>query len=117
MTTQTLKLNKFHTNIVNNNDLEKRVFRGMVYFSSFLVLCYFLLLSNMVWNIVSRKSLETQAMHLNNEVSNLELQYLASADKIDLDLAHSMGFTETKNKQFAKNTALGGLNTIAYNGL
>ena len=114
MTTQAIRLK---TNIINNSDLERRMFRAMLYTVGFLVLGYVFILSNMVWNIVSRKNIQTESLALSNEVNALELQYSSLSKGIDLNLASSLGFKETKNKEFATRKALGSLNTIAYNEL
>ncbi|MCX6758042.1 MAG: hypothetical protein NTZ44_04145 [Candidatus Nomurabacteria bacterium] len=108
MTTQTLKLNKFNTNIVNNNNLEKRVFNTILSIIVFLVLCYILLLGNIVWNIVARKNLEVNARNLSTEVSSLELNYLSLSNKIDLNLAQSLGFKDV-TKVYTSRQKLGSL--------
>ena len=48
------------------------------------------------FNIVERKALEGRALTLSNEVGNLELEYLSVSQKVDLNLAYSLGFKETK---------------------
>ena len=113
MTTQTLKLK---TGIVNNNDLQQRMFRALVYSVGFLMLCYVFLLGHMVYNIVARKNLETHARTLTTEVSTLELRYLALSSNVNLTLAHSLGFNESTQKAFTKATALGSL-TLTQNEL
>ena len=50
----------------------------------------------MVLNIVERRSLETDARSLSNEVRSLEVIYLSLSNNIDLPLSHSLGFQETK---------------------
>ncbi len=112
MTTQTLKIN---TTIINNSDLKKRIFNILVFTGGALALGYMLLLSNMVWNIVARKNLETQARSLSTEVSSLELEYLSLSGKVDLNMAHSMGFKET-SISYANRKSLGSL-TLAPNEL
>ena len=67
----------------------------------------------MVFNIVERKALEGRALTLSNEVGNLELEYLSVSQKVDLNLAYSLGFKETK-KTFANRKALGSI-SIAKN--
>ncbi|MES2416184.1 MAG: hypothetical protein V4504_00565 [Patescibacteria group bacterium] len=110
MTTQTLKIN---TNIVNNSNFKKSFFNILLYVAGFLAICYVFILINMVWNIVSRKNLETQARELNTQVSTLELEYLSLSNKIDINLAYSLGFKETK-KEFANRKNLGSV-AIAKN--
>ena len=110
MTTQTLKIN---TDILNNKDANKRFLNGLFYTAGILAICYVFILTNMVWNIVDRKSLENQSRDLNTEVSTLELQYLSLSNKIDINLAYSLGFKETK-KEFANRKTLGSV-AIAKN--
>lgn len=113
MTTQSLKLK---TNIINNNDIQKRIFHSMIYTIIFLAVCYVLLLGSMVWNIVARKNIELQATTLGTQVSSLELQYLDLSGKVDLNMAYAMGFKEI-NKSFAKRQASLGSVIVAQNEL
>ena len=69
-----------------------------------LALFYFIFLANMVWNIVERKSLESYANTLGNEVGRLELEYLSLSEKVDLSLAHSLGFVEPDAKYATRQT-------------
>ncbi len=79
---------------VINNDLEQRILRSILWSFGALALLYILLLGNMVFNIVERKSLEAEAHALTNEVGDLELNYLSASNGIDLDYSHSLGFQE-----------------------
>ncbi len=113
MTTQALKLNtkinsRINSGIINNNDLYNRIFHTILYTVGFLALCYVLILSNIVWNIVARKNAQSQARVLSTEVSTLELNYLSLSDKIDLNLAHSLGFKEV-SKSYATRKNIGSL--------
>ncbi len=101
--------------IVNNSDLSHKLLRFLLTSLGALALCYAFLIATMVFNIVERRSLEADARDLGNEVGELELEYLAASNKIDLNLAASMGFTEGK-KQFATRTSLGSLK-VATNEL
>ena len=77
--------------------MQKRILNFMLWTLGVLILGYVLLLGNMVFNIVERKALEGRALTLSNEVGNLELEYLSVSQKVDLNLAYSLGFKETKN--------------------
>jgi hypothetical protein len=57
---------------------------------------YIFLVTNMIFNIVERRSLEINARALAEEVRDLEYTYLSVSTGVDLALAHSLGFTETK---------------------
>lgn len=115
MKTASLKLKSYANNvvIVENGGLQKRILNTMLFSIGILALCYILVLGSMVFNIVERKSLESNARTLSNEVGQLELQYLASSQKIDLNLAYSLGFKEIKTK-FATRKTLGSI-SIAKN--
>lgn len=69
-----------------------------------LAICYVLILGNMVANIIERRSLETSSRTLQNEVGDLELKYLSLSNSIDLPLAHSLGFKETKASYATRKT-------------
>ena len=104
-----------NVNIVNNNNLERRILNTMFLTLGFLALGYVLLLGNTIFNIIERKALEVSARDLSNQVGDLELQYLSASNKVDLSLAGTMGFKETK-QTFATRKHLGSLN-IANNEL
>ena len=93
-----LKLKSYAGNvsIIDNGNLQKRILNFMLWTLGVLILGYVLLLGNMVFNIVERKALEGRALTLSNEVGNLELEYLSVSQKVDLNLAYSLGFKETK---------------------
>lgn len=110
-----LKLKSYanNVNIIDNGNLQKRILTLMLWTLGILALSYVFLLGNMVFNIVERKTLETYAHTLSNEVGNLELEYFSMTQKVDLNLAYSLGFKETK-ATFASRKTLGSLN-IAKN--
>jgi len=96
-------------NIINNNNLERRVAFMLFWILGLLALGYILFLGNTIFNIVERKTLEVGALDLSNEVGNLELRYLSMSNNVDLTLASSMGFQETKIKNYATRTAIGSI--------
>ena len=110
-----LKLKSYanNVNIIDNGNLQKRILSIMLSVLGVLALFYFFLLANMIFNIIERKSLEGRALALSNEVGNLELEYLSVSQKVDLNLAYSLGFKETKTT-FATRKALGSID-IAKN--
>ena len=110
-----LKLKSYagNVNIIDNGNLQKRIFNIMLWTLGALALAYVLLLGNMVFNIVERKTLETYARTLSNEVGNLELKYLSESQKVDLNLAYSLGFQETK-KAYTNRKSFGSI-SIAKN--
>jgi hypothetical protein len=110
-----LKLKSYanNVNIIDNGNLQKRILGMMLWTLGILALFYVFLLGNMVFNIVERKTLKTYAHTLSNEVGNLEQEYLSMSQKVDLNLAYSLGFKEIKTK-FATRKALGSI-SIAKN--
>lgn len=105
-----LKLKSYSksASIADNSDLNRRIFRVMFWLIIALAFCYVLLVGNTVFNIVERKALEVSAHSMSNEIGELELQYLSVSNKVDLALAESLGFKETKAK-FATRKALGSI--------
>lgn len=97
MTISSLKMN---TRIINNDNLMERFFRALCVTLGLLFLSYLYFLGSITFGIVERRALETQAKDLASEVSNLELQYLALSNKIDMRLAGTLGFAETKSARF-----------------
>ena len=91
--------------IIDNNNLQHRIFHIILMSFGALALAYILILGNMVFNIIERRSFEKQALSLSNEVGDLELVYLSLSNKVDLPLSYSLGFKETKPK-FAIRQAL-----------
>ena len=95
-------------NIVNNNNMQACMLNILLLSFGIFAFIYVLFLGNMVFNIVERKSLETNARVLSSEVGKLELAYLSISNKIDLTFSYSLGFTEAKAK-FATRKSLGNL--------
>jgi len=92
-----LKTRIQNVNIMNNNIAVRKVaFNIMLAVLGTLALLYVLILGNMVFNIVQRRSLEKEALTLSNEVSDLELSYLSVSGSVDPALANSMGFVAAK---------------------
>ncbi|PIP69209.1 hypothetical protein CO033_00470 [Candidatus Nomurabacteria bacterium CG_4_9_14_0_2_um_filter_32_10] len=110
-----LKLKSYagNVNIIDNGNLQKRILNMMLWMLGILALSYVFFLGNIVFNIVERKTLEVYAHTLSNDVGNLELEYLSLSQKVDLNLAYSLGFKEIKTK-FATRKTLGSI-SIAEN--
>lgn len=96
-----------NVNIINNNNFSSRLLNTLLLAFGILALSYVLILGNMVWNIVERRTFENEANVLSSRVGELELQYLSMSDKVDLVLALSMGFGEAKTKQFVNRKSIG----------
>ena len=115
MRTIAIKMRGYATgvNIVNNNNMEKRILNMLFISIGILAVLYIFILGTMVFNIIGRKTAEATERTLSNQVATLELQYLSASNKVDLSLSHSLGFTETK-AVYATRKALGTL-AIAKN--
>jgi hypothetical protein len=111
MKTATLKMKTYarNANIVNNNDLDRNILRIILASFAVLALCYIVIVGNMVFNIVERKSLEVGVRTLSNDVGDLELKYLSLSNNVDLAYAQAKGFKETNIKKFTTRKTLGSI--------
>ena len=87
--------------IAENGDTQRLIFRVLM--GSILVfsIVYIYLVGSITFNVLARKTLETSARTLGSRVSQLELTYLDSTNKIDKNYALSLGFVETHQNLFA----------------
>jgi hypothetical protein len=115
MQTAAIKMKRYvnNVNIVDNDNLQKRMFHMALLSLGVLAICYVFIIGNTVFNIVERKALESNARALSNEVRDLELVYLSMSSKIDLSFSHEMGFKET-DTQFATRKSLKSLGVIGF---
>lgn len=96
-----------NVNIMNNNIEINRVILNALFFAlAALAIFYVLILGNMVFNIVGRKTLEKEMLTLSNDIGKLELSYLSVSSSVDMTLSSVMGFKETK-ATFATRKSLG----------
>ena len=98
------------TGIMTNN-IERITLRFIFGALGVLGLVYLLVLGTTVSNIIARKVLESNARALSNEVNNLEINYLAMSNNINLNLSHSLGFKEIK-ANFATRKSFGLLSSV-----
>lgn len=82
--------------IVNNNDIERRVLHSIAVAFALLALLYVVFLGNIIFNIIERRTIEADARNVGNEVMELEEKYLAMSSKLDINTAYAMGFSEAK---------------------
>lgn len=94
--------------IIDNGNLERRILQYLFISFGALALLYILILGNMVFNIVERKSLESHVRTLSSEVAEMELSYLSMSKGLDLAYSRTLGFKEA-NITFATRKALGSL--------
>lgn len=115
-----LKTRINNVNIMNNNiEIERNILNTMIFIFVALVIFYVLILGNMVFSIVARKTLEKEITVLSGEISKLEVSYLAISNSIDMNLSSTMGFKEIK-PTFATRKSLGYDSTgevIGFNSL
>ena len=105
--TRQLKTRIKNVDIMNNNiEVGKNILKTMIFILMALALFYVLILGNMVFNIVERKTLEKEMFALSNEIGELEVSYLSVSNSVDINLSSAMGFKETK-ATFATRKSLG----------
>ncbi|MFA5840813.1 MAG: hypothetical protein WC847_00885 [Candidatus Paceibacterota bacterium] len=96
-----------NVNIMNNNiEVNRVVLKALLFALVALAILYVLILGNMVFNIVGRKTLEKEMLTLSNDISKLELTYLSVSSSVDMAMSSTMGFKETK-ATFATRKSLG----------
>ncbi len=106
MREMSLKLKRYASNInIINNNAQMLMLRVVLFSFGALALSYVLILGNIVFNIVERKTAETKVRALSSIVGDLELQYLDMSNNIDLNLSKEMGFKEI-NATFATRKSL-----------
>ena len=113
MKTASIKIKRGIANVqvVRNGDLNARILNILLSGLGALAILYVFLLGHMVFNIVERQSLDNQARALENDVNQLELSYLSSSDKINLDFSHTLGFHEAA-PEYAIRKSLGSIQSI-----
>ncbi len=96
-----------NTATLAQNDFNRRIFYTI--FSLFLLVggLYLYFIGNIVFSVLERKTVETQTKVALQAVNELEIQYLAKDNNINLALAESLGFKEAKSALFASRTNLG----------
>ncbi len=95
-----LKLKRYMSKVktLDDNNFGYHMFHILIISFGILALVYVLILGNMVFNIIERRSIEKEILSLSNEVGVLELSYLSLSSKVDLNLARTLGFKEIKPK-------------------
>ena len=71
--------------IIQDSDTRKTIFRVLVGALIILSLCYIYFIGSITFNVLARKSLETNKREVANRVGGLELQYLALANSINIE--------------------------------
>lgn len=86
--------------IVQNRDIQRVLLRVFISILIVLSISYVYLIGSITFNVLARKSLESEVRTLGSHVSELELTYLNNTNKIDKNFASSLGFVEAKNNIF-----------------
>lgn len=95
------KAKEITTNIVENSYIQRAILRVLVGLLIILSVVYAYLIGSITFNVLARKTLEGTVRTLSSNISNLELTYLGTANKINKDFALSKGFVEVNNNIFA----------------
>lgn len=91
--------------LVNNKDIQKILLRIFISILIILSVTYVYLIGSITFNVLARKSLESTVRVLGSHVSELELTYLNSANRIDKSYATTLGFVDAKDNIFTTRTA------------
>jgi ribulose kinase len=89
------------TSIAYDHSTQHTLFRVFVGALIMLSIVYIYLIGSITFSVLARKSLETTVRNLGSQISELELTYLASANKIDKNYALSKGFVDSHQNIFA----------------
>ena len=60
---------------------------------------YMYMINRTVWNVLARQQAETQIVSINSKLSAVEYTYIASKNKVTMQLAQSMGFEPISSNQ------------------
>lgn len=95
------KVKVITNDIVQNKNTQRIIFNVLLSSIITLSVVYIYLIGSITFNVLARKSLESTVRTLGSEVSELELTYLNSTNKIDKNYATSLGFVDVKDNIFA----------------
>lgn len=91
-------------NLIENTKTQRALFRILISGLILLSIAYVYLIGSITFNVLARKSLETASRTLGSHVSELELTYLNTANRIDKNYALSLGFVDVHTSIFATRT-------------
>lgn len=98
------KAKEMTTNLIENTKTQRVLFRALISGLIILSIVYVYLIGSITFNVLARKSLESAARTLGSHVSELELTYLNTTNKIDKNYALSLGFVDVHTNIFATRT-------------
>ncbi len=99
------KAKALKNNIIENTSTRLIIFRVLLASLITLSLVYVYLIGSITFNVLARKNLEKTVRELGSNISELELRYLASTNKIDKNYALSLGFIDMNTNIFASRNA------------
>ncbi len=94
---------KENTRTLNNNDMNRRVFFIVLSLFGIISGLYVYFLGTIVFNVLERRTVATEAQALRGEVNDLQIRYLSLNNSVNLTLATNLGFSEAKGALFANN--------------
>ena len=105
------------TNIVNNHNLERRMFRILAVLLATLFISYIFFTGRIILDIIARRAVDNSLRTLTAEVAELELQHISADGAVNFKYAQTLGFTEPKKIYFARRAALVKNTSVARNEL
>ena len=92
------------TDIAENTNTQRVLFRILISSLGILFLVYVYLIGSITFNVLARKALENTVRTLSDNVSQLELSYLNNSNQIDKSYALAKGFVDVDHNIFATRT-------------
>ena len=87
--------------ITQNMNTQKVLFRVLISGAIVLSVVYFYLIGSITFNVIARKTLETNVSDLTSQVNQLEIVYLSKVNQADKEYALANGFVDISNNIFA----------------
>ncbi len=109
MTTIVIKRNS----VIAHGNMEKGIFLLLCYATGALILGYLFFIGHITFTVLARKSLETKERALSSQIGEMELEYLALNQAVDLDLAYGLGFKNAESNTYFADLTKG--NTVGFN--
>jgi hypothetical protein len=87
-------------NMLKLDSLEKRAFSILSVSIVVVLVLYGYFVNETVFNIVSRKNLESEIATLNSDIGALELKYISSKNNVTLEYAYAKGFKDVTSTTY-----------------
>jgi len=95
------KVKQVTTNIIEDNHARHTILKILVGGLFLLGIVYAYFVISITFNILARKSLESNVQSYSSDIGQLELSYFSGIDKISKNYALANGFVEAHNSIFA----------------